>query len=311
MSGDHGAAGAPEWASEQAVSATEAAELVGAHFADLRGAPVRLLDTGWDNTVYLVGAEWVFRFPRRAIALPGMDREIAVLPPLAPRVPLPIPVPELVGTPSHGYPWCFWGARLIPGRELAEARLPDADRVGAAGELGEFLRALHDPDLVPAVGAGLPDDPLRRADPGVRVPMARERLARLSEYGVWNPAVEALLAEAELLGPPTGPVSVCHGDLHVRHLLVDENARAAGVIDWGDVCVADPAIDLSLVYSGFEGPARAALLAAYGPVGLERETRARMLAVFLCAALAEYAASTDRAQLLAESLTGIRRAVAG
>jgi aminoglycoside phosphotransferase (APT) family kinase protein len=170
---------------------------------------------------------------------------------LAPRVPLPIPVPELLGAPSGDYPWPFWGARLIPGRELADARPPGSDRVGAATGLGEFLRALHDPDLVPTVGAGLPHDPLRRADPGVRVPMARECLTRLGEYGVWNPAVEGLLAEAERLGLPTGPASVCHGDLHVRHLLVDEDAQAAGVIDWGDVCVADPALDLSLAYSGF------------------------------------------------------------
>jgi aminoglycoside phosphotransferase (APT) family kinase protein len=122
--------------------------------------------------------------------------------------------------------------------------------------------------------------------------------------------VERLLADGERLGKHTGAVSVSHGDLHVRHLLVDENARAAGVIDWGDLCVADPSVDLSLAYGGFAGKARTALLSAYGPVTKEQETRARVLAVFLCAALAEYAADTARDGLLAEALAGIERAVA-
>src|SRR3954469_17870597 len=38
----------------------------------------------------------VFRFPRRALALPAFRRELTVLPRLAPLMPLPVPVPELI-----------------------------------------------------------------------------------------------------------------------------------------------------------------------------------------------------------------------
>ncbi|MFC4059662.1 phosphotransferase [Planomonospora corallina] len=308
---------APEWEAEHEVLEAEAAELVGTRFPDLRGAPVRSLATGWDNTVHLVGERWVFRFPRRAVALPGVEREIAVLPVLAPRLPLALPVPDRVGRPSGAYPWPFWGAELIAGEELAEAELDGAARVRAATGIGAFLRALHDPDLARELagrpGCVLPVDPMRRADPRVRAPMARERLARLAERGGWtpDPAVERLLAEGEQAGPPPGPAVVCHGDLHLRHLLVGPDGEATGVIDWGDLCLADPAVDLSLAYAGFDGRARTALLAAYGrPLGPERELAARVLAVFLCAVLADYAGSTGRARLLAASLTGLRRAVA-
>ncbi|GII01832.1 hypothetical protein Pta02_38400 [Planobispora takensis] len=290
----------------------QAAALVGEQFPDLRGAPVELLATGWDNTVHLVGGRWIFRFPRRAIALPGVEREISMLPALAPRLPLPVPVPARVGRPGDSYPWPFWGAELVPGRELAEAGLSGAGLTTAAAGAGAFLRALHDPDLAAEAGAGLPVDPMRRGDPGVRAPMARERLAVLHRRGLWrpDPAVERLLAEGEAAEPPPGPPVIVHGDLHQRHLLVGPEGRASGVIDWGDLCLADPAVDLSLAYSGFSGQARAALLSAYGrPVGPGRETAARVLAVFLCAALADYAESTGRARLLASSLAGIRRAV--
>ncbi|REF00098.1 phosphotransferase [Thermomonospora umbrina] len=301
-----------EWDAEHAVSAAQAAALVGGRFPALRGLAVEPLANGWDNTVFLVGGRWVFRFPRREIALPGVRREIDHLPGLARRLPLPIPVPEFVGEPADGFPWPFWGARLVPGRELAEAGLPEAARVEAAADAGAFLRALHDPGAAAEAGVGLPRDPFRRGDPSVRAPMARERLDRLTGRGLWSPdpATEDVLAEGETLGPSTGDGvdRVCHGDLHPRHLLVDADGRASGVIDWGDLCVADPAVDLSLAYGAFVGEARAAMLAAYGPVSRERELRARVLAVFICAALAEYAASSGHVRLLEESLKGIRRA---
>jgi aminoglycoside phosphotransferase (APT) family kinase protein len=307
-----GGGAATGWEPEHIVSAAEAAELIGGQFPRLSGAPVEPLATGWDNTVFLVDGRWIFRFPRRAVVLPGFQREIDVLPRLAPWLPLEVPVPEFAGRPSERFPWPFWGARHIGGRELAAAALPDDARVAAAEELGGFLRALHDPRRVRLAGEGLPRDPLSRAEPSVRSPLARERLARLASDRVWtpDPAVERLLSDGERLASHTGAVSVCHGDLHVRHLLVGEDARATGVIDWGDLCVADPSVDLSLAYGGFQGMARTALLSAYGPVTGEQETRARVLAVFLCAALAEYAVDTARDGLLTEALAGIERAVA-
>jgi aminoglycoside phosphotransferase (APT) family kinase protein len=305
-----------QWEAEQLVSASLAAGLVGLQFPRLRGAPAELLATGWDNTVYLLGGQWVFRFPRRKVALPGIRREIAILPRLAPHLPLPVPVPELLGTPSDAYPWPFWGARLVPGTELAEAELPDSARAQAGASVGKFLRALHHPHLADLAGLaepGLPEDPMQRADPRTRIVRAREPLERLARSAAWtpDPAVERLFGAAERLGPPAGRPVLVHGDLHLRHLLVGQSGDVSGVIDWGDVCLADPAVDLSLAYSGFAGPARAALLAAYGPVDAERELRARVLAVSLCASLAEYALSDGRARLLRETLAGLRRAVAG
>src|SRR3954467_12842967 len=106
----NGGAGA-EWDPEHTVSADDAAGLIGGQFARLRGAPAEALATGWDNTVFLVGGEWVFRFPRRSVAVPGVRREIGLLPELAPRLPLPVPRPEFAGRPSPAYPSPFWPAR--------------------------------------------------------------------------------------------------------------------------------------------------------------------------------------------------------
>ena len=119
-----------------------------------------------------------------------------------------------------------------------------------------------------------------------------------------------MIAAADPLGPPDGEPVVVHGDLHLRHLLVGPDGLATGVIDWGDSCLADPALDLSLAFSAFTGPARAALLAAYGrPLDEARELRARVLALCLCAALADYGDLEGFPALRAEALAGVRRAV--
>jgi aminoglycoside phosphotransferase (APT) family kinase protein len=153
---------------------------------------------------------------------------------------------------------------------------------------------------------------MQRAWPRARLADTREQLDRLVGTGTWagDPAVERLLGSAERLGPPEGDPVVVHGDLHVRHVLVDDTGGAAAVIDWGDVCLADPAVDLALAYTAFAGPARAALLDAYGAVDSEREVRARALGVRLSAILAGYAAAVGNGPLLAEALAGLRRAVA-
>ena len=303
---------AAEWAAEREVGPARAAALVAVAAPQLADATVVPLATGWDNTVFRVGEEWAFRFPRRAIALPGVRREIAVLPRIAPLLPLPVPVPEVIGSDGDpGHPWPFTGARLLLGQELADAGLTDGARISAAAAAGAFLRALHSPEVRAAVDSELPVDPFGRGHPASRLAHTRTALHGLVASGTWagDPAVDALLERAAELDVPAGTPVLVHGDLHARHLLVDEAGRASGVIDWGDVCLADPAVDLSLGYAAFAGPARAAFVAAYGPVDAERELRARALAVRLAGLLARYAAAEHLAALLAESLTSLGRAV--
>src|SRR3712207_626778 len=110
-----------EWQAEVRVDETLARRLIGEQFPDLAVRSLELLGEGWDNVVWLVDHEWVFRFPRRTMVISGLRNEIAYLPRLAPCLPLAVPVPTLVGEPTSDYEWPFWGAPFIPGRELAEA----------------------------------------------------------------------------------------------------------------------------------------------------------------------------------------------
>ena len=74
------------------VTPTAARSLIMSQFPDLAPVRVAVLGDGWDNTAYRVNDDWVFRFPRREMGSNALEAEIRVMPGLAPRLPLPVPV---------------------------------------------------------------------------------------------------------------------------------------------------------------------------------------------------------------------------
>lgn len=297
----------PEWSAEVTVDADLARRLIAEQFPELALNTLRLLGEGWDTTVWLVDDEWAFRFPRRQYVIAGIENEMAVLPRLAPLLPLPIPNPTLLGRPSDGFRWPFYGAPFLPGRELADAGLDESERVRLAGPLAKFLRTLHTLEL----DIELPVDPVRRADMGHRVRSTRKRLEELESLGLWSPPeiLSEVLAAAERLPTPT-PTAVVHGDLHLRHLLVDDGGAPTAVIDWIDLSRNDPCVDLVLFWSVLPPAGRVAFLDAYGAVSEEQLLRARVLALFLCGTLAVYGESEGMESLVREAAEGLARTAA-
>jgi aminoglycoside phosphotransferase (APT) family kinase protein len=292
----------PVWEAEIVVDEALARGLLG-QFPELADHPLRLLASGWDYTVWAVGERYAFRFPRRAVVVPGTGREIAVLPKLAPALPIALPAPVFVGRPTAEYPWPFFGSALLPGREATG--LDGATRLEVALQLAGFLRVLHSLD----VDVDLPVDVNGRADMSRRVPMTLDLLHELQRLGLWNeqPAVRAFLEDAREL-PPGELTAIVHGDLHFRQVLVD-GGRITGVIDWVDVCRSDPAIDLSMAWSFLPAAARQRFLDTYGPVTDDQLVRARVLALSLSAALAWNAHAEGLEAVEREALDGLQRAV--
>jgi aminoglycoside phosphotransferase (APT) family kinase protein len=224
-----------------------------------------------------------------------------------------VPVAELRGEPDDRFRWPWAGFRILPGRELAEIGADDEMRRRHGRGLARFLRALHDidPATVTAGGEPLPVDLVRRADMPFRVKRTEEQLGRLAGRGLWRPppAFAAVMEEARGVPEPDELV-VCHGDLHLRHLLVSEAGDLAGVIDWIDVCRADACLDLLLYWGYLDEAGREAFLAEYGPVGDVRLLRARVITVSIWGALAEYADAVGMEQLGREAVAGLDRATA-
>jgi aminoglycoside phosphotransferase (APT) family kinase protein len=304
---DHIARVAEPWSPERVVDAEAARSLVGAAFPDLADAPLTPLGIGFDNTAYLVGDAWVFRFPRRAVAVPLIAREARLLPAIAPLLPLAIPVPERVGRPSAQYPWPFAGYRRLPGRSACAAALTEEARAAAAEPLARFLAALHTVPPAEAAAAGVEGDTIGRMDVVKRSPKAEVFLTELRDAGVLRDddvrRLKAVITPAPVTA--SGAAVLVHGDLYARHLLVGDDARLTGVIDWGDVHLGDRAVDLAIAHTFLPPPAREAFRRAYGPIDAATWARAAFRAAYHAAMIGRYALHTGDADLLREARTAL------
>ena len=227
------------WEPEIDVDAQLARRLIAEQFPQFSESSLRRIGAGWDNAAYLVEEHLIFRFPRRTVSAPLIVKEFAALPLLAPQLPLAVPNPLFIGTPSDAFPWHFGGYEILFGAPADTRELTSDDARALAIDLATFLRALHDLDPQPLLAIDLRSDEIGKLDP--------KRLG---------------IDEPELEGEPR----VVHGDLYEKHLLLDQRNRLCGIIDWGDVHYGLPAVDLSAVHMVIPPEFHGEFLATYGHV---------------------------------------------
>jgi aminoglycoside phosphotransferase (APT) family kinase protein len=255
-------------AAEIDISAELVRSLLRAQHPDLDELPVELAENGWDNAVFRLGEDLAVRVPRRAVASGLVILEQRWLAELAPRLPLPIPVPVRVGVPTAAYPWHWSVCDWFHGEVAAEAALASPSL--EAHRIGEFVAALHQP-----APAELPPSPVLRGGPltavGERIAVNAARLSGLVDVSSVMERWKVCSSVDEWRGPPLW----VHGDLHTANVLVERGAIGA-VIDFGDICAGDPAVDLAIAWMLFDRADRQVFReAAGGPAGIDDATWAR------------------------------------
>jgi aminoglycoside phosphotransferase (APT) family kinase protein len=294
------------WSAEHEVSATLARALIEAQFAELAPARVEVLGVGWDNTAFVVNEAYVFRFPRRQIAVNLIEIENRLLPFVAPRLPLPVPVPLFVGRPEERFPWPFGGYRKLAGRTACALALDERQRIQAAEPIAHFLAALHAIPRDEASRRGAGPDALGRLDVAKLAPLVRQRLEQIARLGlVGDLRPWASVIDATVVTPSPEALVLLHGDLYARHLLVDAGGQLAGVIDWGDVHVGHPAVDLSIAHGFLPPAAHDGFRRAYGPIDDATWRLARFRALHHAAAVVVFAHDIGDGDLLREGLTAL------
>jgi aminoglycoside phosphotransferase (APT) family kinase protein len=217
------------------------AELLREQHPDLAGLPLTLGARGWDNQLWRLGDDLAVRLPwATEDADELLLKEHALLPALAPRLPLPVPVPQRLGQPSVRFPRSWIVTTWVAG-DPAD-RVPVTRGAEAADALAAFLAALHQPAPHDApAGRHNTGGSLADSDMGFA-----HLLAEATDRGLMaDPdAVRAVWADAVAAPGWTGPPLWLHGDLHPANLLTSDGSFC-GVIDFGDMCAGDPACDLA------------------------------------------------------------------
>jgi aminoglycoside phosphotransferase (APT) family kinase protein len=165
------------------------------------------LGSGWAVDAYLLDDRLVARFPRTAEAATWVDFDEAVLGLVAPALRSVCAVPTVVGRGRAGahFPYDFLVCELVRGVSAEWGTAPVSEELAA--DLGRALTRIHAVPVDEARAAGLRE--VDRDDSGV-----------------------------------AGRLRFLHGDFRSGNIIVDPaSGRLAGVIDWTNAAIGDPALD--------------------------------------------------------------------
>jgi aminoglycoside phosphotransferase (APT) family kinase protein len=296
------------WLAEYPVSLDLAGKLIRLQFPEIELKEIKQLGEGFDNTVIQINGQFVFRFPRRPIAVTLIQVENQLLPSIAGTLPLDIPEPIFFGKPSTIYPYPFTGYKIVKGHLPVEGSV--ANKIESAKRFAHFLKVLHSFPVDKARSLGVQPDGLRRLDVSFRQKSLMENVSTLLKLG-YNEQAYAVKDFVGGIGEldVQHPSSLVHGDIHIRNVLLDDEGILTGIIDWGDVHIGNPAIDFSFLYSYFPREARRGFFEIYGEIEKETESLARFRAIYMLVTLLVYGIDRHDEELIAITSTGLKFAI--
>jgi len=204
--------------------------------------------SGWDNFVLEVNDEYIFRFPKRRALEAQLQKEIRLLRELAETLSVPVPRFDLFCNHKEEWPGQFVGYRKIDGTPLKKELIKPSQSSQLAKQLASFLTELHLFPLHRVTQLTLP-----------YITPSQWRHKYVNLYGQVQRRVYLLLEKTEISETTLlwedyltdkanfrfKPV-LLHGDLSEEHILYDaDRGLITGIIDWGDACVGDPALDFT------------------------------------------------------------------
>lgn len=212
-------------------------------FPSLRVSSARWIRTGWDNVVLDINNRIIFRFPRFKAAEKSLQREIKLLSSLPGHLSVPIPDYKYI-TPVKKNQFSFAGYRKIPGKPVTIGGYRVAWTRKLAVGLARFLRQLHTTRITRKISQTVS----RQGSRENRILDYRGQIRTLG-YKYLNRKTRELSESffedsVERFEKTNYEPVLVHGDLTDNNILVDPNSgKLAGVLDWGDSRITDPALD--------------------------------------------------------------------
>lgn len=225
--------------------------LVSSQFPQWKDLPIKSVKiSGWDNRTFHLGKHMLVRIPSTADYELQVEKEHKWLPKLAPLLPLPIPVPIVMGKPAEGYPWKWSIYSWLDGETAASGHIKNLGDF--AKSLAQFLKALHKIDTtggpLPGLHSFYRGASLKTYDAQTRqaIRILKDKINTEAVTKIWE---EAVATEWQ------GLSVWVHGDISAGNLLV-KNGKLTAVIDFGQLTIGDPACDLAIAWTFFDNKSR-------------------------------------------------------
>lgn len=207
-------------------------------------------DSGMHNTIVTVNHEWVYRFPKYKEELERTAKEYHVLKALKHYISLPIPYPEYANLQGCNIKDAFMMYRLIPGKPLfKQSFLQVEDHEKLAMQLGTFLKELHSVPVDQFAALNIENADSRhkwmqfyesvrsKLYPLMRVEV-REQFEKMFDVFFNEPCnfhFEKCLVHGDF-----GPTNILH-----------EGGNISGILDFSEVAIDDPALDIASLIGKF------------------------------------------------------------
>ncbi len=216
---------------------------------------------GWDVVAWRVPAadgDWLLRVPRLPQSVPTIEAQHRLMDALA-ATGLPLPREPRVLRDASGV--LLAGLYRYVDGAIAEVH-GRGERLRLAAGIAEFLSVLHAQGAEAGIRCGGVATHLWTDLYGPLVGRSAEWLGATT--AAWVRARGAALERASRHMPPP---TLIHADLKPQHVLVDEQQRVLGVLDFEGVQVSDPAFDFARVIQNWDPAFARLVLARYrGPV---------------------------------------------
>jgi|GEM_PF-1415121 len=287
------------------LEAEKVKQIIECNFGDIKVESIQTLGSGWDNQIWYINHEMVFRFPKHANAANFILNEIRILPYLK-HLGINRPVPHWIALEPIDYAFPIYGHQYVPGEGADTFQLDNEARSQLAEPLALFLKHLHHFPLEKAHKIEIVNDSIGMANFDNFFEYTLKLLRYIEKHmNIETVAPYVAYLEENHSTAKSSDLVLGHGDLYARHLLLNDKLHLSGIIDWGHCELMNPAVDLRVVYQFLPKSSHINFWQIYGAVDSDTQVIAKMLAINNAAAIGWYAHQVDDKALIQECLRSL------
>jgi aminoglycoside 2''-phosphotransferase len=243
-------------------------KIVKAAFLDISDDKIQIFDDGWDYVVIVVNNEVAFRFPRREDYAKTLPVEVNFLEQFLSKSPVNIPKLKYQKDKETGISYVMYD--FIPGVQFTKSvssTFSKAELLTIAKQLSLFLTAVHSFPIEKAKQLGVQQIDSLESWQKRFTKIRKEVFPHISKSErQW--VIKLFEDFLKIIKKLPIKSVLTHSDIMPEHIIVDPKThKLSGIIDFGDILIADPAFDFTF----FARYGRDFLNEAYKNYGLLRD----------------------------------------